>query len=90
MKKVNIAALSEKFEPTEVLKRLQTASDYKQLHSMDMQRQFHLQKDKEDLEDQRQKRVREINLSKRAFVRKYHKYLFKNKHARKDSNEQKK
>lgn len=89
MKKVNIAALSEKFEPTEVLKRLQTASDYKQLHSMDMQRQFHLQRDKEDLEDQRQKRVREINLSKRAFVRKYHKYLFKNKHAKKDSNEQK-
>lgn len=89
MKKVNVAALSEKFEPTELLKRLQTASDYKQLHSMDMQRQFHLQKDKEDLEDQREKRVREINLSKRVFVRKYHKYLFKNKHARKDSNEQK-
>lgn len=89
MKKVNVAALSEKFEPTELLKRLQTASDYKQLHSMDIQRQFHLQKDKEDLEDQREKRVREINLSKRVFVRKYHKYLFKNKHARKDSNEHK-
>ena len=87
MKKIE--ALSEKLEPSEMLRRLQTASDYRRMHTLDLQRQYHLQKDKSDLDDQRARRVQEINLGKRVFVRKYHKYLFNNKRRNKDSGEKK-
>lgn len=74
-----IALFSENLNSAEMLRRLETVTDYKRIHNLDVHRQNHLQKDKAELDYQRERRIQEIQLSKRKFVRKYHKYLFRNK-----------
>jgi hypothetical protein len=74
-----LALFSEQLDSSEMLKRLQTVTDYKRIHSQDVHRQNHLQKDKAELDDQKERRIQEIQFGKRKFIRKYHKYLFRNK-----------